>query len=99
MRLFDCLKQTTGRFFSKIFFMVMVCGMMALFLNSCTKTDDLLTDDNEGIPGLGNAAGEPTGTKFKLPDGIELTGNITGADYTYEYWVLGAARSERIFFS
>ncbi|WP_455633571.1 hypothetical protein [Parabacteroides sp.] len=40
------------------------------------------------IPGLGEAEGELTGTPFKLPDGVELTGEITGSGDQDGYWNL-----------
>ena len=55
-------------------------------------------ENGEVIPGLGDAKGEPTGTKFKLPDGIELTGDITGGGNPYPYWSdIFATLSERKF--
>ena len=77
--------------------MLLTCvAMMALCLNSCNKGEDPFKNGgDEEIPGLGNAEGELTGTPFKLPDGIELTGNITGAGYQNDYWILYTAPSER----
>jgi len=76
--------------------MLFVCvAIMATGFNACKKVPPIITGDyNAGeIPGLGNTEGELTGTPFRLPEGIELTGNITGVDYSqrhkYNYWDLG----------
>lgn len=43
------------------------------------------------IPGLGEAEGELTGTPFRLPDGVELTSEITGGGSQYGYWTQAAS--------
>ena len=72
--------------------MLFACAIiMTLSLNSCL--DDWFKKDKEEegveIPGLGNAGGELTGTPFKLPDGVVVEGEITGASYSNDqdnYW-------------
>jgi hypothetical protein len=83
------LKKTTSNL------LLFTCvAMMALSLNSCTKSGEDPLNNGSEIPGLGNAEGNLTGTPFRLPDGIELIGNITGAGYQDNYW-LTFAPSER----
>jgi len=77
------LKKTT----SKLILLTCV-AMMTLSLNSCIKSGEDPLDNGGEIPGLGNAEGSLTGTPFKLPDGIELTDDITGASYSEYYWDL-----------
>ena len=60
----------------------MVAGLM-----SCVHIEDILTKDSSNIQGLGNAAGKPSGTAFKLPAGVELTGEIIGGvNNSNGYW-------------
>ena len=72
--------------------MLLVCvAIMATGFNACKKVPPIITGDyNAGeIPGLGNTEGELTGTPFRLPNGVELTGNITGTSWNqsqYYYW-------------
>jgi len=65
--------------------------IMTLGISSCSKIDDWFKTDKIEIPGLGNAEGTLTGTPFTLPDGIELTGEITGAASHSNYWILYAS--------
>lgn len=65
---------------------VFCCLLLAnLCFMSCSNDDDervtIVNDVPGQISGLGNNRGELTGTKFTLPDGITLKGNIVG------YWV------------
>ena len=65
--------------------------------NACNKNDDPIDYEPGSIPGLGEAEGDLTGTSFRLPDGIELTEDITGNADQDNYWDLysssGPARS------
>ena len=65
-------------------------AVMTLTVSSCSKIDDWFKTDKIEIPGLGNTDGELTGAPFTLPDGIELTGEITGAANHREYWTVYA---------
>ena len=68
--------------------MLLVCAViMALSFNSCKKDKNPYNEDGQ-IPGLGNVEGNLTGTAFKLPEGIELMGEITGDADQYNYWDL-----------
>ena len=69
--------------------MLFVCAfVMALSFNSCSKDKESNYEAGK-IPGLGDAAGELTGTPFTLPSGVVLTGAITGSAYQDNYWNLG----------
>lgn len=56
--------------------------VLSTFLTFCQKSQN--NDVSEGsdkpgkIPGMGNHAGEPTGTPFVLPRGVSLKGTIKG---------------------
>ncbi|MDR2139579.1 MAG: hypothetical protein LBP50_08530 [Tannerella sp.] len=78
--------------FSKFNFPVAIMIATLLFV-SCEKNDPATEPEAEPepkpkpewvgdrpgkIPGLGNTRGEPTGTPFHLPDGIETAGRIMG---------------------
>ncbi|MDR2496086.1 MAG: hypothetical protein LBD21_03060 [Tannerellaceae bacterium] len=53
--------------------------VLATTFVSCEKDVDETKEDTPGqIAGLGETAGEPTGTSFKLPEGIELADKIMG---------------------
>ena len=81
---------------------LLVCVVsMTLCFNSCFKIEDLFKTDKIEIPGLGNTEGELTGAPFRLPDGVELTGDITGAASHYNYWNVytASAVSERLIYS
>lgn len=55
-------------------------AMFAGTLDSCKKDNlpDIQEDQPGSIAGLGENDGEPTGTPFRLPPGIELAGKIKG---------------------
>ena len=67
----------------------MLLGLFTVF-TSCSNDDDPtqeVVDYLAGeIPGLGDEAGELTGTPFKLPDGVTLIGDITGKGSQSGYW-------------
>lgn len=73
-------------------YLFLLAGLLCFALASCEKDDDPKEDDQPTnytpgeIPGLGTADGELTGTPFKLPDGVELIENITGAGSQNGYW-------------
>ena len=70
-------------------FLFLMAAMICVTLNSCSDEDEPtpVVDYPAGeIPGLGEADGELTGTPFSLPDGVELTGEITGQGDQYDYW-------------
>jgi hypothetical protein len=48
------------------------------------------------IPGFGNTRGEPTGTSFKLPDGVERAGRIMGGYDPANYQSVGKRDPELI---
>ncbi len=60
---------------------------LPILFTSCSSDDDekeIIIDDEPGeIPGLGNDKGELTGIEFKLPDGLELEGDIVGVNSRY----------------
>ena len=72
--------------------------VVSLSVSSCDKWIEEKIKDTFGgsIPGLGDVTGELTGTPFKLPEGIDLTGEITGAGSQNNYW-LSYAPGERLF--
>jgi hypothetical protein len=54
------------------------------------KPEPEWVEDRPGkIPGLGNTRGEPTGTSFKLPDGVEIAGRIMGGYDPANYQSVG----------
>ncbi|MDR2121166.1 MAG: hypothetical protein LBP64_09900 [Tannerella sp.] len=75
--------------FSKFNFTVAIMIATLIFV-SCEKNDPMTEPEPEPkhewgrgetpgkIAGLGNTKGEPAGTPFKLPDGIETAGRIMG---------------------
>jgi len=74
------LKNLTSRL------LLLVCiAIMAVSFNACNK-DDLEYYEPGEIPGLGDAIGDVPGQQFTLPNGIELTGNITGSISSNNYW-------------
>ena len=78
------LKNVASKFILLIFAVTVVISF-----NACNKDDpEEKSDDYEAgnIPGLGNAEGDLTGTAFRLPDGVELVGDITGVATQYYYW-------------
>jgi len=69
-------------------FALIIC---AFVLTGCyTETLDTSTEgtyDAGNIPGLGNTVGSLTGTPLRLPNGVELTGDITGGAASQDnYW-------------
>jgi hypothetical protein len=46
------------------------------------------------IPGLGNTKGEPTGTPFTLPDGVETAGKIIGGEHPSVYYYQSAGKRD-----
>ncbi len=69
----------------KKFFSIMTVLSFIVLWTACEKSDSV--DYNPGeIPGLGNADGELTGEPYELPDGVELTADITGAGEWYDYF-------------
>ena len=57
-------------------------AIFSIYLISCSKDDENnpvdQSDEIGYLPGLGNTEGTPTGTPFRLPDGISLVGGMTG---------------------
>ena len=95
------MKKEMIKFKKAIYVLMLLIStiVMTLSVSSCSKWIEKLIEDEtkrEEIPGLGNAAGNLTGTPFKLPEGIELTEEITGAGYQNHYWITYAP-SERLF--
>lgn len=72
-------------------YLFLLACLFCCIIVSCSKDDDEPQPKDYApgeIPGLGNAEGELTGTPFKLPDGVELTGEITGGGDLDRYWNL-----------
>ena len=75
-------------------FTILALVISAFVLNGCytESNDDPAVDPNVEtydagkIPGLGNITGDLTGTPLTLPNGIELTEDITGGVSQYDYW-------------
>jgi hypothetical protein len=62
--------------------------MAALIFASCEKNDpetEQVEDTPGNIAGLGETEGEPTGTPFRFPDGIEPADKIAGGYSAYNY--------------
>jgi len=76
------LKSTAAKLTAFLF-----ATMIAFNFSSCKKDDQTNQDNAEAgnIPGLGSTAGQLTGTPFTLPDGVKLSGNITGGNQ-WGYW-------------
>jgi len=73
---------------SKLIIFACALCLMTSF-NSCSKIEDWFKEkekDEFAIPGLGGSTGKLTGTPYKLPDGIELAGEITGSGEFGYYW-------------
>jgi hypothetical protein len=92
-------------------FNLLVAATAALLFVSCKKngpetepepkpeaeTETEWVEDMPGeIPGLGNTRGEPTGTSFKLPDGVEIAGRIMGGYDPANYKSFGKRDPELI---
>ena len=80
------LKNAASKFMLFVF-----AAAVVINFNACNKNDDPGTDPSENyeagqIPGLGGFEGDLTGTPFHLPDGVELTEDITGAVNQSNYW-------------
>jgi hypothetical protein len=82
------------------FNLLVAAAAALLFVSSCEKNDSELepkpepepeqVEDTPGnIAGLGETSGEPTGTPFRLPDGIETAGKIMGGYNQYNYQSAG----------
>lgn len=87
----------------KKFCLFLLAGILGCAAISCDKNDDSgpqSVDYPPGeIPGLGNADGELTGTPFTLPDGVTLTGDITGKGSQYDYWDFSRFSSNQYAFT
>ncbi len=80
-----------------ILFSLLLAGTLMVF-SSCKNDEPGQTDYTPGeIPGLGSTAGELTGLPFELPDGIEITAEITGKGDQDGYWNLNSAESAPLF--
>jgi hypothetical protein len=91
-------------------FNLLAVATAALLLVSCKKNgpetepepkkpepEPEWVEDRPGkIPGLGNTRGEPTGTPFKLPDGVETVGRIMGGYDPANYQSVGKYDPELI---
>ena len=59
-----------------------IVSLLSITLFSCSKDDDAdpeeLKKEVGNLPGLGETGGTPQGTTFSLPDGITVTGDVTG---------------------
>ena len=75
------LKNATLRLITLVFGAIMVASF-----NACDKMDSIGFYEPGKIPGLGETPGEVSGNQFTLPDGIELTGDITGSASSSNYW-------------
>lgn len=77
----------------KTIYFFLIAALIGCTAVSCGKDDDEPQPQPKDyapgeIPGLGEAEGELTGTPFKLPDGVVLTGEITGGGDQDGYWNL-----------
>jgi hypothetical protein len=77
-------------------FNLLAAAAAALLFVSCEKNDpkadvEQVEDTPGNIAGLGETGGEPTGTPFRLPDGIETAGKIMGGYNQYNYPSAGTA--------
>lgn len=79
---------------AKLLLSVCVLSMTLSFV-SCSKWIEDLINDKIEIPGLGNSTDALTGEAFKFPDGVEVTGEITGTIYGSSYWSFAFPQNER----
>ncbi|MBR6756956.1 MAG: hypothetical protein IKM35_00545 [Bacteroidaceae bacterium] len=69
----------------KKFLSIMTMLSLIILWTACEKSDSVDYKPGE-IPGLGDAEGELTGEPYELPDGVELTADITGAAQWSNYF-------------
>jgi len=70
---------------------LLLVAMITLNFSACKKNDkggEVTPQNYEAgnIPGLGKTEGDLTGTPFTLPNGVKLSGDITGSGYQDNYW-------------